>query len=270
MKIILSRKGFDAQYGGQPSPILPDGTLLSLPIPSKNETVKYSELFHAGKSYYQIINELKPNSVIKENYTCHLDPDIRYSVLRRGYNWKPVFGQSGSAQGHLMKQGVSKNDVFLFYGWFKRVEMVDGKYVYMKSSPDLHVIYGYLQIGEIHSRIDNLPEFAKYHPHVRERFSITPNNCIYIGNLNLSIDPSLNGASPLNFNEKLVLTKSGMTKSKWALPEFFKELHISYHDRHSFKESYFQSAAKGQEFVIKTNDKLIQWILEGIQIGLTR
>jgi len=35
MKLILSRKGFDSTYGGYPSPILPDGTLLSLPIPNR-------------------------------------------------------------------------------------------------------------------------------------------------------------------------------------------------------------------------------------------
>jgi Nucleotide modification associated domain 3 len=34
MKLILSRKGFDSAYGGVPSPILPDGTLCPLPIPS--------------------------------------------------------------------------------------------------------------------------------------------------------------------------------------------------------------------------------------------
>ena len=28
MKVILSRKGFDSEYGGGPSPILPDGELL--------------------------------------------------------------------------------------------------------------------------------------------------------------------------------------------------------------------------------------------------
>ena len=44
MKIILSRKGFDAEYGGQPSPILPDGTLLSMPIPYPDEVIKYTDL----------------------------------------------------------------------------------------------------------------------------------------------------------------------------------------------------------------------------------
>lgn len=56
MKIILSRKGFDLQNGGQPSPILPDGTLLSLPIPGKlDEKILYSQLEYKGKTYFQII-----------------------------------------------------------------------------------------------------------------------------------------------------------------------------------------------------------------------
>jgi hypothetical protein len=33
MKVILSSKGFDSASGGKPGPILPDGTLISLPIP---------------------------------------------------------------------------------------------------------------------------------------------------------------------------------------------------------------------------------------------
>ena len=43
MKVILSRKGFDSSNGGCPSPILPDGTLLSLPIPTDDRD-KYEDL----------------------------------------------------------------------------------------------------------------------------------------------------------------------------------------------------------------------------------
>lgn len=43
MKVILSGKGFDSSYGGQDSPILPDGTLLSLSIPSY-ELIGYDDL----------------------------------------------------------------------------------------------------------------------------------------------------------------------------------------------------------------------------------
>lgn len=78
MKVILSRKGFDSQNGGQPSPILPDGTLLSLPIPQEDDTVKFTELFYGQKSYYEIIKELNPRSIqIIKKPTAHLDPDIR-------------------------------------------------------------------------------------------------------------------------------------------------------------------------------------------------
>lgn len=36
VKFILSRKGFDSGSGGRPSPILPDGTMLSRPIPEQD------------------------------------------------------------------------------------------------------------------------------------------------------------------------------------------------------------------------------------------
>ncbi len=94
MKIILSRKGFNSSYGGQPSPILPDGTLLTMPIPSKDEVVKYTNLYHNGESYYKIIQDLKQNSKIKENYVCHLDPDLRFDVMQRQTDdWKPILGK---------------------------------------------------------------------------------------------------------------------------------------------------------------------------------
>ena len=66
MKIILSRKGFDSENGKIPNPILPDGTLLSLPIPDKNGNNAFSSLHWEGMSYYDIIHSLKPNTKIKE------------------------------------------------------------------------------------------------------------------------------------------------------------------------------------------------------------
>ena len=43
MKVILSRKGFDSSYGGYPSPILPDGRMVSLPIPLDDD-IRYFDL----------------------------------------------------------------------------------------------------------------------------------------------------------------------------------------------------------------------------------
>ena len=61
MKIILSRKGFDSGSGGCPSPILPDGRLISLPIPVEGERLSYGDLsFDKGASYFDIMNTLMP------------------------------------------------------------------------------------------------------------------------------------------------------------------------------------------------------------------
>ena len=61
-KLVLSRKGFDTTsrknhpsgrvhpYGGVPSPIFPDGSLYSLPVPGEYEEeapVTYGGLYHA-------------------------------------------------------------------------------------------------------------------------------------------------------------------------------------------------------------------------------
>lgn len=261
MKIILSRKGFDSSYGGQPSPILPDGTLLTMPIPSKDEFVKYSNLYHNGESYYKILQDLKSNNQIKtENYTCHLDPDLKFEVMQRDKDWKPIFGQASAAQRHLQNLKVAIGDIFLFFGWFRQTEIINGKYSYIKGSPDIHVIFGYLQIGEIY--FDNFPSYAKHHPHCITNGKIRKNNCIYVGAEKLSFDKNLGGAGILKFKDNLVLTKSGMSRSCWDLPDFFKNLTISYHTKDSFKDDYFKSADIGQEFVMDTDDNLIEWTKE--------
>jgi len=262
MKVILSRKGFDSQYGGQPSPILPDGTLLSLPIPLEGELIKYDELYYEGKSYLQIIKELKPNTKkIHPDTPAHLDPDIRKGVYYKALpNWKPIFGQCDAAQGLLRNNHVSVNDIFLFFGWFKQTEMVNGILKYKKGSSDLHIIYGYLEIGEIHTNRDSFPVFSKLHPHCSDKYKNIKSNCLYVASDKLSLNDSLSGAGILKYKDNLVLSKLGMTKSKWELPAFFRNLKMTYHDERCFKENYFQSRAKGQEFIIESNEKLSNWV----------
>jgi hypothetical protein len=91
MKIILSRKGFDSAAGGYANPILPDGTLLSLPIPDESSAVCFSDLSYKGKSYYEIMGELhgtkmkedgKP-AILSETSGCHLVLVI-YSCILAG------------------------------------------------------------------------------------------------------------------------------------------------------------------------------------------
>jgi hypothetical protein len=258
VQIILSRKGFDAQYGGQASPILPDGTLLSLPIPAKDEKIKYSDLIYKRKTYQEIIKELNPNSKIKDTYTCHLDPDLRKEIFQRDNDWLPLFGQTGSAQGLLSNNGIKKNDLFLFFGTFRETEFVKGNLNY-KKSPELHLIYGYLQIGETYNDITNLPKNIQCHPHAQKRFENVKNNCIYQATDKLSFLPTVSGGGCFKFHEDLVLTQKGYSKSRWDLPSFFKNIKIVYHSPESFKDNYFQSASKGQEFIIEENDNVTGW-----------
>ena len=74
MKVILSRKGMDSATGGMDSPILPDGTLLSLPIPAEaNGLTPYLDLHYKNLNYLDLIHGLKPRFQFTD---CHLDPDI--------------------------------------------------------------------------------------------------------------------------------------------------------------------------------------------------
>lgn len=110
MKIILSRKGFDSSNGNMPNPILPDGTMLSLPIPSsEDECNTYGSLAFKGQSYFDIIKSLKPRTIITRDTHCHLDPDLREDVRSRVEGWKQAFGQMDSALGILRNQGIKES-----------------------------------------------------------------------------------------------------------------------------------------------------------------
>lgn len=281
MKIILSRKGFDSEFGKVSSPILPDKTLLSLPIPQVNDTLKFDEIYYQDKSYLEIIKDLNPDWKYQNNQTAHLDPDLRKDCIpNRMNNWRPIFGQSAAAQGHLNKQGVQLGDIFLFFGSFTPTEKnVEGKLSYKRSNNEYpsgtHIIFGYLQIGEIYrisndNDYNNLPEFAKYHSHANKNYvdknnKPRKNNCMYVASEKLSLNENLPGAGTLNFNENRILTKKMSSKSIWELPDFFQNLKITYHSKSSFQNGAFQSAPKGQEFVIEATNELVEWVLDKIE-----
>lgn len=257
MKVIISRKGFDSGYGGMPSPILPDGTMISMPIPSPGDKVRYDDLSYNGISYADIIKQLKPNNpVIKEE--CHLDPDIRKDVTCRIEGWKPAFGQIDAARSHLCNQGVGIDDIFLFFGWFRHTELINGKLQFVGPSSGFHAIYGYMQVGKIIERYEEVPAWLESHPHAKQERWVR-NNAIYIASDNLSLKPELPGAGCFTFTENHKLTKEGCSRSIWNLPEFFREIPITY-NANAWKEDGFHSAAKGQEFVFEANYKAEEWI----------
>lgn len=141
MKIILSRKGFDSSAGGVASPLFPDGTLLSLPIPDQNGTVPYGDLCLGEHRLGDLVEALTQGRIDRQT-RAHLDPDLYPTICARPPGWRPLFGQDGAAQSHLVNQGVGMGDLFLFFGWFRAVELVSGQYRFVKNAPDLHLLYG--------------------------------------------------------------------------------------------------------------------------------
>lgn len=259
-KVILSRKGFDSTYGGCPSPILPEGTLISMPIPGGRGDCGYSELsFPGGSTYLDVWNSLKPGG--EKTPYCHLDPDIRSGLRNVPKDWKPAFGQCDQAQTHLKNNKVGIGDLFLFFGWFRQTEYVDGSLKYVKNAPDLNVIYGYMQVGAIVSG-DAVKKFP-WHPHSR---NTSKNNTIYVASDSIVIDgqdTGLPGAGTFMFSDDLVLTALGHSHSRWKLIDVLKDrsIKLTYHPNKGecIKEDYFQSTARGQEFVFDECDAVTKW-----------
>lgn len=273
MKVILSRKGFDSQSGGMPNIILPDGTLLSLPIPSAYGETTYHDISYNGKTYFDIIKELRPkvaeNLEIHYECRCHVDPDLTNKYIDSPHNWSPAFGQQGISQLHLENHEVSVGDIFLFYGWFRQTEYdKNGKLRFIDKrkddTVDKHVIYGYMEIGEIITNQDEIKERFPYHPHALENYS--QNNALYLPSKTLSFDSSRNGCGVLNNAPIRQLTKVRHKRSEWDLPDCFKGIEISYHEKDSYgwvcDNDYFKAAYRGQEFVVKKDmtDDMKEWV----------
>ncbi len=260
MKIILSRKGFDSEYGGVPSPLLPDGRLISLPIPYAGEKIGYGDLrLSDGTRYSDLMREL---GYRVSTQTCHLDPDIYRDVIHRAAGWKPAFGQIGAAQSHLDHQEVGVGDLFLFFGWFRGTRGLSDKLCFdPEDRQGRHIIFGYLQVGE-KLRVDEFtrcPPWMTRHPHTEYDRRKRKNNTIYIASDRLSWDDRFPGAGVLSYAPSLVLTRPGSCRSCWALPSFFRNLSITYHSSESWQDGYFRSASRGQEFVIQESAQVEDW-----------
>lgn len=239
---------------------MPDGTLLSLPIPDEEDTNTFSSLQWNGMNYYDIIHSLNPKTKFTSSSKCHLDPDLRKDVRNRLPNWKPAFGQMNTALSHLRNQNVSVGDIFLFFGWFKGTELKEGRLQYKKDGLDAHIIYGYMQVGEIIQRKEDVPVWCKDHPHfMYDNAWKTNKNAIFLQTKHLTIIPSLSGCDVLNFRRDRVLTKDGMSRRYWDLPDFFRKVDISYNAK-SWQEDCFKSAGRGQEFVMDATPEIIDWI----------
>lgn len=263
MKIILSRKGFDAAHGGCASPILPDGTLLSLPIPSE-DAVRYEELGYGGYGYGALLGQLNPKGAYAR---CHVDPDLRGDIrLAPVPGWKPAFGQIGAAQGVLANAGVEVGDLFLFFGWFRQVEVREGKLRYVRKNPadfyhsaDLHIIYGYMEIGAILTDPAAIAAFP-WHPHAAEHRLSAPRNALYLPAERLSLLPERPGYGVLDFREDRVLTMEGRNRGTWRELDFLCPQHVYGHKKNAAKGGGLYYQGVWQELVVRESENLLSWV----------
>ena len=268
MNIVLSRKGFDASEGGIPSPILPDGRLFSLPIPHRPErttlATTYAHLDVFGHSAAKILSDLGPSRSWAE-VKAHLDPDLRAGTVPRAPGWRPLFGQDAAAQGHLNENKVGVGDLFLFFAWFRQTQWQRGRLTYAPKAQDLHVIFGWLEVGEIWSIGRDrtaVPGYAQGHPHAVTEYG--PSNTIYAA----ASDSTAGARSRYRagaferFAPQLRLTARGRTRSVWSLPAWFYPAPLkpplTYHrdpKRWQLTDGrvILKTVAKGQEFVLDTD-----------------
>ena len=244
MRIILSRKGFDSSIGGVASPIFPSGAMCSLPIPESSPAPlkRYGEIWSGEQTLGPLVRDLTRGKLGSDD-KAHLDPDLDVAALRpRPTGWRPLFGQSGSAERHLRNQGVAEGDVFLFFGWFRRVErdVMSGSYQYLEGTPDLHCIYGWLQIGQ-HIAVQGgaVPTWAHDHPHWQDHLAApsTAINSLYAAADRLYLagqQIDLPGGGVFRrYAEQLRLTAPDASRSVWHLPAWFNprgpNSALSYH-----------------------------------------
>jgi hypothetical protein len=258
MKIILSRKGFDSSLGGVASPILPDGSLFSLPIPDPKGNVSLSETRPRGMDLGQLAADLTRGRT--SGASCvHLDPDLERSTLPRLSGWRPAFGQCSAAQRHLERRGVAVGDLFLFFGWFRQVELRRGAYGFARGAPDLHVLFGWLEVGETlrGPALEEVPRWLERHPHVSGGHD--QGDCIYVARSHGAFAPAGGGVFP-QYSAALQLTASGVAKrSLWRLPAWFSPAGgrppLTYHSnpaRWKVKgdDVLLSTVGRGQEFVL--------------------
>jgi len=279
MKIILSRKGFDSSVGRVASPILPSGRLCSLPIPTVDgeNAPRYRDILYDGQSPGKLVHDLTGDSNWPDR-PAHLDPDLNSASVPRLPGWRGVFGQAGAAERHLQNQHVGKGDVFLFYGWFKQVECSNGEYYYLQGAPDLHVIFGWLQIEEripVAQRA-RIPAWACDHVHCR-RAQPRALDSLYIATERItlpgiSLDTPGAGIFP-RYHPSLCLTDQEPYESRrmWRLPSWMfpgeGRATLTYHADPKCWErradyALLKSAGRGQEFVLDCDyyPEAIEWL----------
>jgi hypothetical protein len=277
-KIVFSRKAWDSKAGRKPNPII-DGHFVPLPIPKNNHRGGNVPLNHI---YWPLRPPISLDILLGwQDGDFHPDPWLYPGMLKKQVgDWLPAQGHTGGSPSHqhLLNQKITEGDVMLFYGWFRNAKFEQGRLTFEKQAPDLHVIFGYLQIGKIFETNDfqelkrRLPGLCS-HPHLKNTKGA---DVLYVAKRFLEI-PGLparaipgGGLFP-QFNSRLVLTdrKGGNTKrSVWRLPgwassnpQVLPEMTYLKKWNREYPDITTRNRGQGQEFVLKPTAEIRRWLV---------
>jgi hypothetical protein len=286
MKIILSRKGFDSGTGKRPSFITSSGDLVSLPIPDRpnaQHRTTYQKLATPIGTLGTILPSIKartkgkhPQPILGHDL-AHLDPDLLQNSITRNGTWAGAFGQRTSgAVDILIKDDVGPGDLFLFFGWFKERSGTFPTPPYQRGAPDLHVVFGYLQVEAVFKN-PQIPQLLmgypglSDHPHVCAPRNINPKNRLFVARQNLTlpgVSNQLAGSGLFKFHPKLVLTRkdsygSWKSRSRWLLrnigknsnqqPPFIRDAGVFKNWQRVGSDWEVTDFGRGQEFIIDSS-----------------
>jgi hypothetical protein len=295
-RLIFSRKGFDSVFGGRPSPVLPDGRMVSLPIPEPGSPITYGDcLVEHGVSFADLLTTMGAVLIrdrrsasaqrleVRPDLGAHLDPDLREDARpSRPAGWRPLFGQSDIAARHLATMGVGPGDIFVFFGWFAHTEYHSGLLRYERRVPRFQGVWGWMEISEAAPG----EEFAARHPwavgqHPHLIPALTGNyspNVVYMGAQRSAVVPGAPGTAVMRYSPKARLTRPAGTPRWWSLPEAFHPRNtawpMTYHPPGCWSEPHYgqvtlRSASIGQEFIVPINDGIRAWLADLISPAAT-
>lgn len=220
MRIIFSRKGFDSTAGGAPSPIVA-GQPVSLPIPARDR----SATTYADRGLGPLVEQTTRGRITAQDL-CHDDP-----LFADGQCW---FGQSGGAQSHLARHGVTTGDVFLFFGLF--TDPANGE--------RHHRIFATMKVA-CHGAPDTIRQHPEWQepprPHPHDIGDWGQNNAIYHGPAAVA-----RTAAPA-----LRLTRAGDPLRHWRVPPWLRRRGLTYHAKPERwpRPGELIAVSRGQEFI---------------------
>ena len=165
-----------------------------------------------------------------------------------------MFGQGNQSASHLLNQGVKEGDLFLFFGWFRRLREDDGRLRFGTKSEDAHIIFGWLQVGEIWCEFDGrrIPKWARDHCHVRgetdDYYNVgKPLDIVFIAKRWLKLAGMrrrLPGGGIFKwFDQDLCLSRGDAPRSLWRLPSWMYPSQgrkpMSHHGKKVMERKYY-------------------------------